>query len=190
MQQMSPCPSCGSTNPLGQRFCGACGARVIATCPYCQATVDPKRRFCPNCGADLFGGKQQQTTGSARGTEAPVAGMPVQNTSGQGKAAIVPSEIKEWNWGAFLLTPIWGISNRIWKTLLLLIPVPFVPLVISCVFGAKGNEWEWKKKRWDSIEHFRRTQRTWRNWGIGVTVAPIILYAVLLLCTVLFAGGL
>ncbi len=65
MQQMSPCPNCGSPNPPGQRFCGACGARVIATCPYCQAIVDPKRRFCPNCGADLSGIQEPRTVGSA-----------------------------------------------------------------------------------------------------------------------------
>ena len=61
MRQMLPCPYCGSPNPPGQRFCGACGARVVATCPYCQAIVDPKRRFCPNCGGDLFRAMQQPT---------------------------------------------------------------------------------------------------------------------------------
>jgi len=62
MQQMLPCRNCGSSNPLGQRFCGVCGGRLIATCPYCQTTVDPERRFCPNCGADLFGGMQKTTS--------------------------------------------------------------------------------------------------------------------------------
>jgi len=37
-----------------------------------------------------------------------------QNTSGTGKLAILPPEIKGWNWGAFWLTWIWGIRNRTW----------------------------------------------------------------------------
>ena len=36
--------------------------------------------------------------------------------------------------------------------------------------GVQGNEWAWKSKRWDSIEHFKRTQKKWRNWGIVIFV--------------------
>jgi len=35
------------------------------------------------------------------------------NTSGQGKNAIVPKEIKGWNIGAFILTWIWGLCHHI-----------------------------------------------------------------------------
>ena len=37
----------------------------------------------------------------------------------------------------------------------------------------------WKKKEWYSVEHFLKTQRTWRNWGIGMVIAYIILFLVL-----------
>ena len=35
----------------------------------------------------------------------------MENTSGQGKAAVLPAELKGWNWGAFFLHVIWGIGN-------------------------------------------------------------------------------
>ena len=47
--------------------------------------------------------------------------------------------VKGWNWGAFLLTWIWGIRNRVWISLFALIPV--VGIVMSFVLGAKGTQW-------------------------------------------------
>ncbi|MFZ2414414.1 MAG: DUF2628 domain-containing protein [Minisyncoccia bacterium] len=43
------------------------------------------------------------------------------NTSGQGRNAVVPKEIKGWNWGAFLLSWIWGLSHRVWVTIILIL---------------------------------------------------------------------
>ena len=101
----------------------------------------------------------------------------MENTSGLGKAAIVPYEIKGWNWGAFLMTWIWGIGNKVWIALIVFIPVPFLALIMCFVLGAKGNEWAWQRKVWASVEDFKRTQRTWRNWGIGLLIVSLIVYA-------------
>jgi hypothetical protein len=98
-----------------------------------------------------------------------------QNTSGQGQSAVLPDELKGWNWGAFLLTWIWGISNEVWLALLALIPLPMIRLVMAIILGIKGNEWAWQSKKWDSIEHFRRTQRIWLIWGIVALFLPFIL---------------
>lgn len=101
------------------------------------------------------------------------------NTSGQGKLAEIPEEIKgKWNWGAFLLSGIWGMGNNAWIALALaLIATPFLfffPLVSIGAFlflGWKGNEWAWRSKQWDSVEHFQKVQKKWKKWGftmIGV----------------------
>jgi hypothetical protein len=90
-----------------------------------------------------------------------------------------PAEVKRWNWGAFLLTWIWGIGNQVWIALLALIPV--VGLVMMFVLGAKGNEWAWEKRRWDSVESFHSTQRKWAIAGLivlGVGLLISILAAV------------
>ena len=48
--------------------------------------------------------------------------MDIENTSGQGPASRVPSEIQRWNWGAFLLNWIWGIGNNVLLALLVFVP--------------------------------------------------------------------
>ena len=92
----------------------------------------------------------------------------MENTSGQGQAAIVPQEIDHWNWGAFFLNWIWGIGNNTFIALLMF--VPLVNLVMPFVLGAKGSSWAWRNRRWEGVEHFRRVQRNWGLAGIGVVV--------------------
>ena len=104
------------------------------------------------------------------------------NTSGQGLSAIVPPEIEGWNWGAFLLSWVWGVGNKVWWALLALIPVPFLGLAIAILLGLKGNEWAWKFKKWESVERFRRSQRIWMWWGIASLLAPLgLLIAIILM---------
>lgn len=98
----------------------------------------------------------------------------LENTSGYGKMSVVPDEVRGgWNWGAFLLNWIWGIGNSTWIALLCF--VPFVGMVMPFVLGAMGNQWAWQNKRWESIEHFRRVQRLWALWGVGLLVAALVL---------------
>jgi hypothetical protein len=96
-----------------------------------------------------------------------------ENTSGQGAMAVVPREILGWNWGAFLLTWIWGLGNNVLIALLMF--VPLVNIVMWFVLGAKGSEWAWRNKRWDSVEEFRRVQRTWTKWGVIVALVSLAL---------------
>lgn len=101
----------------------------------------------------------------------------MENTSGQGKAAIVPSEIDRWNWGAFLLNWIWGIGNNTYIALLMF--VPFVNIVMPFVLGAKGSNWAWSNKRWESIEHFKQVQRKWAIWSVIAYLVLIGLFVAL-----------
>jgi hypothetical protein len=100
---------------------------------------------------------------------------PAVNTSGQGfLTGDVPTEIKEWNWGAFFLTWIWGIGNRVWLAFIALAPLPFVGLAMGILLGIKGNEWAWQCQKWDSVEQFRHRQRVWMYWGIAAFLAPFV----------------
>lgn len=70
--QMSVCPTCGSRNPPGRKFCNSCGTNLIGgtqqswgapqstACPTCGSQNPPGRKFCNNCGTNLLGGVQQQ----------------------------------------------------------------------------------------------------------------------------------
>ena len=84
--------------------------------------------------------------------------------SGLGKDSVVPPEIKGWNWGAFFLNWIWGIGNSTYIAFLMF--VPLVNIVMFFVLGAKGNEWAWINRTWRDVEHFKQTQRKWRNAGL------------------------
>ncbi len=91
------------------------------------------------------------------------------NTSGQGDNAKVPQIIKkEFNWGAFLLSWIWGLFNKTYITLIYLILgfIPFVNLGVSIWFGFKGNEWAWKNKRFENIGKFNKYQEKWVITGL------------------------
>lgn len=94
------------------------------------------------------------------------------NSSGQKGHAHIPEAIKGLNWGAFLLNWIWAIGNRTWFGLAALLPV--VGWIVPFFLLIKGNEWAWRNKRWDSVEHFRRVQRRWAQWGVGLLLGGIL----------------
>lgn len=107
-----------------------------------------------------------------------------QNSSGMGERTIVPEEIaKEFNWGAFLGTWIWGLGNKTYITLLVFVAglIPFVGFIanfaLAIWFGVKGNEWAWRNKRFDSINHFNQYQRMWAVISIAISVLYFIIIA-------------
>ena len=133
---------------------------ILKICPFCGEKILPAAIKCKHCGEWL--GEKPHLEG---------------NTSGQGNLAVVPEEIKKWNWGAFLLSLIWGIGNNVWIALLCLIP--YVGFIMIFVLGAKGSEWAWQKKRWDSIEHFKNVQKKWAMAGVGLLIFGIVMLIIL-----------
>jgi len=99
----------------------------------------------------------------------------MENTSGQGKQAVIPVELKGWNWGAFLMNWVWGIFNKTYIALLTFIPL--VGMFMPFVLGFKGNAWAWRNKKWDSIEHFRKVQRKWAMWGVIMLIFSLVVSA-------------
>ncbi len=47
------CPSCGTENEAGRKFCSQCGAKLALACPECGAANAPGDRFCGECGSTL-----------------------------------------------------------------------------------------------------------------------------------------
>ena len=99
----------------------------------------------------------------------------MENTSGQGKQAVIPAELKGWNWGAFLMNWVWGIFNKTYIALLTF--VPLIGIFMPFVLGFKGNAWAWRNKKWDSIEHFRKVQKKWTMWGVITLVFSLLVSA-------------
>jgi hypothetical protein len=116
---------------------------------------------------------------------APAAASASINNSGQGGGTTLPGEIRGWSWGGFVFGWIWGIFNSVWLSFLGFI-VPFW----SFVLGAKGKQWAWQNKKWDSIEHFKSTQHTWDLWGkilFFVWLAGMLLWGLIVLVMFIIA---
>ncbi len=94
------------------------------------------------------------------------------NNSGEG-SSVVPEGVKGWSWGAFFWNWIWALGNSTYIGLLAL--VPYVGFIMAFYLGFKGRELAWKNKRWDSLEHFNRVQRSWTKWGLIVFVGVFVL---------------
>ncbi|MEZ4489724.1 MAG: cytochrome c oxidase assembly factor Coa1 family protein [Cyanobacteriota/Melainabacteria group bacterium] len=94
-----------------------------------------------------------------------------ENTSGHGPSSDIPLEVRGWNWGAFFLSWIWGLSNGVYISLLCFIPL-LSPIMIF-VLGLKGSEWAWRNKRWASVHDFRRTQKKWAIAGFVLVLLGI-----------------
>ena len=66
---------------------------------------------------------------------------------------------KEFNWGAFLGTWMWGLYNKSYATLATFIlwctPIGFY-FKLYC--GLKGNEWAYKNKNYSDVETFNKSQ--------------------------------
>lgn len=97
----------------------------------------------------------------------------------QGQA--FPKNTNGFNWGACLLTPIWGYFNKTYVACfwIVLAIIPFVGIIMSSIFslycGAKGNEWAWKNNDWKNIEHMHYIQRKWAIAGLLINIISLFL---------------
>lgn len=108
----------------------------------------------------------------------------------------LPYDIKkDFNWGAFFGTWIWGLFNKSYKTLWMLIlwatPWSFL-FALYC--GIKGNEWSSINKDWDSLEKFKSSQEKQTVFWVtfSVILAPvitIIIIVALTFCTAMYIVG-
>lgn len=85
----------------------------------------------------------------------------------------LPAGITGWSWAAFLATPIWGIGNHVWLSLLSLIPG--LGLLVMIWMGLKGRQMAWNRARWDGVEHFQLIQRRWSQWVVWIYIFSIVL---------------
>ena len=108
------------------------------------------------------------------------------NTSGQGFRAPVPKEIKGWNWGAAILTWIWGIRHKVWLSLLVF--VPYVGLIMSLILGYKGNEWAWQSQYYNSIAEFKEREKKWTKISLIIFVISIVLLIIFSVIIFLHTG--
>src|SRR5437764_3298820 len=49
------CPSCGTDNVAGKKFCKECGTALAVACGSCGAALVGDEKFCGECGAPVSG---------------------------------------------------------------------------------------------------------------------------------------
>lgn len=74
-------------------------------------------------------------------------------------------KLREWNWGAFLLAPIWALANGLDKWAILCF-VPIVNIVVVFYLGYNGNRMAFDKSEIESVDDFMIFQRNWEMWGV------------------------
>ena len=182
------CPKCGVENSAKRQGCWKCGTMLLPEppapppsqscsqqpelihCEACGHLISGMAASCPQCGHPV--------TDSRRGWAMAAHEGPREVANTSGTRGFIPEEVKGWNWGAFWLTWIWGVSHQVWVSLIALVGIiPYagwpVALVMSFVLGVKGNEWAWQNRRFQNVAHFREVQRIWAYWGWGLTLAVI-----------------
>jgi adenylate cyclase len=65
------CGNCGTSSPVGRKFCAECGTVLPQVCPSCGESVTATQKFCPECGSALTGVTTPADT-SASVTSTPV----------------------------------------------------------------------------------------------------------------------
>ena len=149
---------------------GACIECNRMVCTECKVEIDGKIH-CNPCIAGRLSGNTDHVPSEINCFF---------NTSGMGSNAAVPRELGDWNWGGFMLTWIWGIGNRVWWSFLVFVPW-LGAMVIPWILAFKGNEWAWQSKHWDSIDQFKRVQRSWAVWGIACYVVSTLILLIVII---------
>lgn len=86
-----------------------------------------------------------------------------------------------WNWGAFLLCPLWLMNHgRIWRGILCLVfsAVPYFwvfALGMAIAYGIKGNKVASMSRDFVDDAQFVAVQNAWRDAGFGVVLAAVVL---------------
>ncbi len=90
---------------------------------------------------------------------------------------------KIFNWGAFLGTWIWGLFNKSYIPLFMLL-LWFTPLGLyfSIYCGLKGNEWAFRNKKEDNIDKFNESQR---NQAIIFSIISLVLVPIIFFISII-----
>jgi hypothetical protein len=98
-----------------------------------------------------------------------------------------PAEARGLNWGALLLSWIWGLGNSVGcGPVALMFIIPGIGPIVGLI---KGNEWAWRGKQWASVEAFKATQKKWAMAGVVVLVVGVLLGCLAGILPVLMSGG-
>lgn len=194
------CVNCGKTVPSDAQFCINCGTSLpdaaLQTAPLAATESGTSFSAEPTPSSDAgwsseplasSGSSSQPEPGFsnwASGPAAPVGSAPavVQQTTISSSASPLPSgndpamldRLPQWNWGAFLLAPIWCFFHRLYllAVVAFFVGFPIVNIVVALV----GNKEAWKTRTFASLEEFNAVQRKWAIGGLITWAVMFVMF--------------
>jgi hypothetical protein len=159
--------------------CGYAMSDFDVDCPRCKRMEEAPSAALSRPPPPPPPSQEKMGAATANWQSPPAAYQP--NTSGTNGP--VPAEVANMGfaWGAFGLGWIWGLSNKIYLTLLLIafafIPYagPILQVTAGIWLGSVGHRLAWQHREFDSIEQFKATMRVWNSWGLWVFIASLFL---------------
>ena len=169
------------------QYCRRCGTMLLdGVCPTCPVTAPAAAPHPP---------KPVPRTATAIATAAPVAvataGAPESAAHHQWFSSIPTPPVAArgkgwryvhmWNWGAFLLCPLWLMNHgRIGRAIVFLVlcSVPFFwpfALWMAVVYGIRGNRVASMSRDFVDDAQFVQVQNAWRDAGFGFALAAMVL---------------
>jgi len=201
---MYPCPYCGAKAEDSWTTCRSCGDALLDRVDETGAQDGTDDAGAPSAAEEVGArGKAASSSASEEAAKWEAAQGRTDQPAAEGSAdqaaarpsppgaeiapggPPIPNDIRRWNWGAFFLSWIWGLGNRTFIAMIILIPMaasavlrdsPYVlianaiELAIMIVLGAKGSVWAWRNRGWNNVERFRRSQSRWALAGVIVFV--------------------
>lgn len=101
-----------------------------------------------------------------------------------------PEPVHGWSWGAFMFSLPFGLGNRAYLTLLVL--VPLLNFVWMFVCGAKGHEWAQNSGTYNTVEEFNAAMGSWDRAGkicFFIWLGIFALYLILAISGVALLGS-
>ncbi len=92
----------------------------------------------------------------------------------------------QWSWAAFLFYPVWGICNGLWWALPIGLLLGWLWPLPNFVFAVSGRQWAWKRRQWQGIAHFAKTQKRWDRISIAVA---LLMAGVVAVAGIIVRGG-
>ena len=110
---MIACPTCGTENEAGRKFCGECGTKLAAACPNCGTMNPPNDRFCGECGTALAGAAPAGSAASAgsAGTARPGAAGAARSANPPAAAAGSTAPVAERRLVSILFADLVGFTT-------------------------------------------------------------------------------
>jgi hypothetical protein len=85
----------------------------------------------------------------------------------------INDKLRKWNWGAFLLAPIWTLANKLEKWTILCF-VPGVNIIVIFYLGLNGSRLAFEKSAIKSVDDFMIVQKSWGRWSLRLFCIGLI----------------